>query len=266
MVTKKIRTEYMKKFRDPRWETFSKCYEDSLKYRLTRRVMEHSHKPWIWEGWDSGSESSGWSTPRLNRNKIAPLSLPPPPPPTEVKQSPSNPGPRPPAEDGETEEGVGEAPNIQQHVVENGVNEASGGSEDSTIDSVPADTTSSDGEPVNPVPKRRHRRRTPRSEPGRRDGSHDDKPAVVRKPPRARSTPPVLAKETENRRTPSRLDWNERQTEVRRTPNDSDKRGSAVERRRARSADLEKTRRSQLTVADDRWMTEYMRCFSARLR
>lgn len=77
MVTKKVRTEYMKKFRDPRWDTFSKCYEDSLRYRLTRRVMEHSHKPWFWEGWDSGSESSGWSTPRLSRNKVVPLSLPP---------------------------------------------------------------------------------------------------------------------------------------------------------------------------------------------
>lgn len=75
MVTKKIRTEYMKRFRDPKWETFSKCYEDSLKYRLSRRVMEHSHKPWFWEGWDSSSGSSGWSTPRPSRNKTAPLSV-----------------------------------------------------------------------------------------------------------------------------------------------------------------------------------------------
>lgn len=87
MVTKKVRTEYMKKFRDPKWETFSKCYEDSLKYRLTRRVMEHSHKPWFWEGWETASDSSGWSTPRLSRNKVAPLSLAPPPPAClEVKQ------------------------------------------------------------------------------------------------------------------------------------------------------------------------------------
>lgn len=78
MVTKKIRTEYMKRFRDPKWETFSKCYEDSVKYRLSRRLMEHAHRPWFWEGWDSGSDSSGWSTPRLGSNKIAPLSLPPP--------------------------------------------------------------------------------------------------------------------------------------------------------------------------------------------
>lgn len=50
------------------------------------------------------------------------------------------------------------------------------------------------------------------------------------------------------------------------TRRDTDKRGSNLDRRRARSADLEKMRRSQLTVVDDRWMTEYMRCFSARLR
>ena len=74
MVTKIIRTEYMKKFRDPKWETFSKYYEDSLKYRLTRRVMEHAHKPWVWEGWNSGSDSSGRSTP-IMKNKVAPINV-----------------------------------------------------------------------------------------------------------------------------------------------------------------------------------------------
>lgn len=297
-MTKKVRTEYMKKFRDPKWETFSKCYEDSLKYRLTRRVMEHSHKPWFWEGWDSGSDSSGWSTPRLTRNKVAPLSLPPPPTSSEVKQrlSELSPQPKLPSENGETEVGTEEvpvvdaAPPTEASLVENGVNEASGGSmtaapntsgpsDDTATDNGPADTASSDGEPANPAPKRRHRRRTPRSEPGHRDSSHDDRPAVVRKPPRAKSQPPISTKEKENRRPSSRLDWTERQTEVRRTPNDShtsdacvqtrresDKRSSNPDRRRARSADLEKMRRSQLTVVDDRWMTEYMRCFSARLR
>uniref|UniRef100_A0A672GQV6 Centriole, cilia and spindle-associated protein a n=1 Tax=Salarias fasciatus TaxID=181472 RepID=A0A672GQV6_SALFA len=255
MVTKKVRTEYMKKFRDPKWETFSKCYEDSLKYRLTRRVMEHSHKPWFWEGWDSGSDSSGWSTPRLTRNKVVPLSLPPPPPPTSSQISQKlcdlkiSPEPKPPAEEGGVEVGAGEA---------------------------------APGDPANPGPRRRYRRRTPRSEPGQhRDASLDGKPPAVRKPPRAKSQPAIGSSEKENRTPSSRLDWTERQTEVRRTPNDvsshtsdacvqtrrqSGKRGSTPDRRRARSADLEKTRRSQLAVADDRWMTEYMRCFSARLR
>ncbi|XP_042252177.1 centriole, cilia and spindle-associated protein isoform X1 [Thunnus maccoyii] len=302
MVTKKIRTEYMKKFRDPKWETFSKCYEDSLKYRLTRRVMEHSHKPWFWEGWDSSSDSSGWSTPRLTRNKVVPLSVSlQPPPSSEVKQKTwelkSSSGPKPPTEDGEAEAGAAEEAAVDAApttgaVIENDVNEAGGSSaaataapntsrpsDDTATDDGPADASSSDGEPVNPAPKRRHRRRTPRSEPGHRDSSHDNKPAAVRKPPRAKSQPPSSSKEKENWRPTSQPDWTERQMEVRRTPNDShtadacvqtrresDKRSSNLDRRRARSADLEKLRRSQLTVADDRWMTEYMRCFSARLR
>lgn len=108
MVTKKVRSEYMKKFRDPRWDTFTKCYEDSLRYRLTRRVMEHSHKPWFWEGWDSGSESSGWSTPRLSRNKVVPLSLPPPTA-TPAKHSSPSPGDAAPPGGLESEAGGGEA-------------------------------------------------------------------------------------------------------------------------------------------------------------
>ncbi|CAK6981329.1 centriole%2C cilia and spindle-associated protein [Scomber scombrus] len=272
MVTKKIRTEYMKKFRDPKWETFSKCYEDSLKYRLTRRVMEHSHKPWFWEGWDNSSDSSGWSTPRVTRNKVAPLSVPLQPPMASVvkqkmRELKSSPKP-PPSEDGEAEVGAAEEPAA----------DAAPNTDETLTDNGPADTASSDGEPVNPAPKRRYRRRTPRSELGHRDSSHDNKPAAVRKPSRAKSQPPSCCKEKENWRPSSQLDLSERQMEVRRTPNDShtadacvqtrresDKRISNLDRRRARSADLEKLRRSQLTVADDRWMTEYMRCFSARL-
>ncbi|XP_060905139.1 centriole, cilia and spindle-associated protein [Labrus mixtus] len=292
MVTKKIRTEYMKKFRDPRWDTFSKCYEDSLKYRLTRRVIEHSHKPWFWEGWDSSSESSGLSTPRLTRNKVAPLSLPPPTP-SEGKLRQASPAPKKPSESVDAEEGVKEEAEIDAAsptVLEDGVKEASVNSleaapptsrpsDDTGTDNGPADTQSSDGEPVNPPQRQRHRRRTPRSKPRHRDSSHDDTPAVIHKPPRAKSQPAISTITKENRRPSSRLDLTERQTEVRRTPNDSNtsdacvqtrrqsnKRGSNQDRRRAQSADLEKMRRSQLTVVDDRWMTEYMRCFSARLR
>lgn len=90
--------------------------------------------------------------------------------------------------------------------------------DDTETDNGPADTASSDGEPVNPAPRQRHRRRTPRSEPGHQEGSHDDKAAVVRKPPRAKSQPAINTKES--RRPSSRLDWTERQAEVRRMPND----------------------------------------------
>lgn len=63
MVTKRIRSEYMKKFKDPKWETYTKCYEEMLKYRLTRRLLECTHNPWFWNSSDSDSESGGKSPP-----------------------------------------------------------------------------------------------------------------------------------------------------------------------------------------------------------
>ncbi|KAM9792214.1 centriole, cilia and spindle-associated protein [Neosynchiropus ocellatus] len=258
MMSKKVRTEYMKRFREPKWETFSKCYEDSLKYRLTRRVMEHSHKPWFWEGWDGGSDSSGRSTPRPSRNKVVPLSLP---------RSSSSEGQqrlcelsatRPSDEPAVTSEDAAAPP---EAVVDG--NEVGGASDpplvDATIDNGPVDSTSSDGEPANPRPKRRHRRRAPRSEPGR----HDDKSGRKQ---RAKSQPPSCSRDAAW--SAVRPDWTERHAaqvglQNLLVPRHSD---HSAALRRARSADLDKLHRSPLTASDDRWMTEYMRCFSARLR
>ncbi|XP_030613416.1 centriole, cilia and spindle-associated protein [Archocentrus centrarchus] len=71
MVTKRIRSEYMKKFKDPKWETYTKCYEEMLKYRLTRRLLEHTHNPWFWSGSDTDSDSGGRSPPPApSKNQI----------------------------------------------------------------------------------------------------------------------------------------------------------------------------------------------------
>ncbi|XP_059927827.1 centriole, cilia and spindle-associated protein [Gadus macrocephalus] len=58
MVTMRIRTEYMKKFKDPKWESYSKCYEELFRYRMARRLLEHSHNPWFWSGSDTDSDVS----------------------------------------------------------------------------------------------------------------------------------------------------------------------------------------------------------------
>ncbi|XP_073527632.1 centriole, cilia and spindle-associated protein isoform X1 [Phyllobates terribilis] len=64
MHCKTLRSEYMKRFKDPEWEAYRSCYEEMLKYRLSRRILEHSHNPWLWNGWDGSSgSSSGHSTP-----------------------------------------------------------------------------------------------------------------------------------------------------------------------------------------------------------
>ncbi|XP_061820265.1 centriole, cilia and spindle-associated protein [Nerophis lumbriciformis] len=64
MVTRKIRrSEYMKKYKDPKWETYTKCYEELVKYRLSRRLLEQTHKPWIWNLPDSDSETGEAKSP-----------------------------------------------------------------------------------------------------------------------------------------------------------------------------------------------------------
>ncbi|KAM4592372.1 centriole, cilia and spindle-associated protein isoform 1-T2 [Odontesthes bonariensis] len=70
MVTKRIRSEYMKRFKDPKWETYTKCYEEMLKYRLTRRLLEQTHNPWFWHGSDSDSDSGGRSPPPPGKNQV----------------------------------------------------------------------------------------------------------------------------------------------------------------------------------------------------
>uniref|UniRef100_A0A3B1JL41 Centriole, cilia and spindle-associated protein a n=1 Tax=Astyanax mexicanus TaxID=7994 RepID=A0A3B1JL41_ASTMX len=277
-VTKRIRTEYMKKFRDPKWETFSKCYEDSVKYRLTRRLLEQTHRPLFGEGWDSGSDSSGRSSPKLRGQGDS----------SDSKPHTSSSEPR--TENTAAQEPLEPQVNGEVHT-------------DSTAVSAPEQSQPvengyhpvTENGPSESVPRRSQRQRAPRSEPSfpRRELDTDESTdSVLRKPIRAKSQPPSSAKDRtsnrDNRRSFIRHDWAERnmETRERRRPNmrasvsageihradvgvqtrrEADKRAKTSDRRRARSADLEKSRRP-LTVVDDRWMTEYMRCFSARLR
>ncbi|KAJ8284511.1 hypothetical protein COCON_G00033610 [Conger conger] len=277
MVTKKIRTEYMKKFKDPKWETYSKSYEDSLKYRLTRRLLEHAHKPWFWEGWDSGSESSGRSTPR-NRNKVEPLNL--------NEQMPH---------ENETDEPLGKNNLPKDSLKSNGLEIAERQTvadishpllhTDAIVDGNSAEEDQGHGE------KQEHTGR-PRGTCAETDcsGHVPSNPHPQQKPTRAKSQEPTEnLTEKENRHPFALYGWAEKQVEtaIKKTHNvctsastkeihpsalraktrwEAEKIGRALDRRRARSADLEKMHKTKLDPVDDPWMTEYMRCFSARSR
>ncbi|XP_016145354.1 centriole, cilia and spindle-associated protein-like [Sinocyclocheilus grahami] len=276
MMSKKIRTEYMKKFRDPKWETFSKCYEDSVKYRLTRRLMEQTHRPFFVDGWDSGSDSSGGSGPKLQEGNVS-----------NAKHYTSSSESK--NENAEVLDSWKPQVNGEVHTDTSATVESSRPLENGYKDVAPNGPSESN-------PKRRQRRRAPRSDPcypNKELDSDESQLSVSRKPSRAKSQPPGNTKEQtskrDNRRPFIHYEWAERHIETRdrRTPNmrasasageihradvgvqtrrEAKKGGRSSERRRAQSADLEKSRRSALSVADERWMTEYMRCFSARLR
>ncbi|XP_074899395.1 centriole, cilia and spindle-associated protein isoform X2 [Buteo buteo] len=58
---RRVKTEYMKRFKEPKWESCGACYLELLRYRLSRRLLEQAHRPWLWDGWeeDSGGGGSG---------------------------------------------------------------------------------------------------------------------------------------------------------------------------------------------------------------
>ncbi|XP_077445098.1 centriole, cilia and spindle-associated protein isoform X2 [Stigmatopora argus] len=70
MVTKRLRSEYMKKFKDPKWETYGECYDELLRYRIKRRLLEQSHNPWFWSGSESDSDSAVENSPENNRIRL----------------------------------------------------------------------------------------------------------------------------------------------------------------------------------------------------
>lgn len=60
-----VKSEYMKRYKEPKWEACGPCYQELLRYRLSRRLLEQAHRPWFWDGWeqDSGSGSGGSPSP-----------------------------------------------------------------------------------------------------------------------------------------------------------------------------------------------------------
>ncbi|KAM9240810.1 centriole, cilia and spindle-associated protein [Leptosomus discolor] len=59
---RRVKTEYMKRFKEPKWESCGACYLELLRYRLSRRLLEQAHRPWLWDGWEQDSGSGGGST------------------------------------------------------------------------------------------------------------------------------------------------------------------------------------------------------------
>ncbi|MBN3309247.1 CCSAP protein, partial [Amia calva] len=260
MVAKKIRTEYMKKFKDPKWETYSKCYEDMLRYRTTRRLLEHAHNPWFWEGWESGSESSGSTSPQ-NQNKVEPLKL--------SGESPKEEAGERPGPAAESEEAA--EPRLDAEV--------SAG----TDGAAPAPqrrasrTSTLTGSPSGPV------------EP-EQSGAAPSTSRPPRKAAKGKSQPRESAEsEKENKHPFALYGWAEKQAETglkkthnvrpaastkeihasalrAKTRREIEKRVKTLERRRVRSAEPENGPKAKQPPADNPWMTEYMRCFSARSR
>ncbi|XP_058022619.1 centriole, cilia and spindle-associated protein isoform X3 [Ahaetulla prasina] len=56
-----VKSEYMKCFKEPKWEACGPCYQELLRYRLSRRLLEQAHRPWFWDDWEQDSSLNGSS-------------------------------------------------------------------------------------------------------------------------------------------------------------------------------------------------------------
>lgn len=78
-----VKSEYMKRYQEPRWDELGPCYRALRHYRLGRRLLEQAHAPWLWDDWgqagasddSASSASSGTGAPAP---QCAPGSPPPP--------------------------------------------------------------------------------------------------------------------------------------------------------------------------------------------
>uniref|UniRef100_A0A663E5G4 Centriole, cilia and spindle associated protein n=1 Tax=Aquila chrysaetos chrysaetos TaxID=223781 RepID=A0A663E5G4_AQUCH len=219
---RRVKTEYMKRFKEPKWESCGACYLELLRYRLSRRLLEQAHRPWLWDGWeeDSGGGGSG-----------------------STAGSPSPPGAvnrADPSERWEEQEKTVEHTSMKE-----------------------ADKTSRSGRrPSRSALSSRNDRRSAKS-PQKTDAPKENKHPFAlygwgerQTDTGSQKTHNVCASASASEIHESALRAkNRRQVEKRK-----------LSQRRVRSAEAEKTWRIKPSPPDNPWMTEYMRCYSARAR
>ncbi|XP_071997362.1 centriole, cilia and spindle-associated protein [Engystomops pustulosus] len=249
MHCKTLRSEYMKRFKDPHWEAYRNCYEEMLKYRLSRRLLEHAHNPWLWDGWEGSSgSSSGHSTPSTATAaaKASEAAVPPQKPEEDVPSCTQAPG------------GAGQRSDPGAHRPENNQDgdKSTEGNEKSASHSRPPPSHSASSKlnagKLEASPQKMSLTNEIRH-PFALYASGERK-----KDTGSQKTHNVCAPAQENEIHESALRAkNRRQKE---------KRKQILQKQRARSADAERVLRRKPSPVDNPWMTEYMRCYSARAR
>ncbi|XP_040283141.1 centriole, cilia and spindle-associated protein [Bufo bufo] len=247
MHCKTQRSEYMKRFKDPHWEAYRNCYEEMLKYRLSRRLLEHAHNPWLWDGWDGSSgSSSGRSTPPPK--PCEPVSAAP-----KLQEPPT-----------QQEEGTDARPSGLSNQAMPGEGQA-GNSQDGEKNTESNEKSAS--------LQAHHSHRFSSKQNARKLVSSSQKMSLTKESrhPFALYASGEREKDTGSQKTHNvcaPAQENEIHESALRAKNrrQKEKRKQMLQKQRARSADVERVLRRKPSPVDSPWMTEYMRCYSARAR
>ncbi|XP_064913821.1 centriole, cilia and spindle-associated protein [Columba livia] len=246
---RRVKTEYMKRFKEPQWESCGACYLELLRYRLSRRLLEQAHRPWLWDGWeqDSAGGSGGGST----------------------AGSPSPPGTGSPAavqEEAAAPPEQSEAGRASPEKEREDQEKQQKEEQEKTVEHTSvkeADKTSRTGRrPSRSALSSCNDRRSAKS-PQKTDAPKENKHPFAlygwgerQTDTGSQKTHNVCASASANEIHESALRAkNRRQVEKRK-----------LSQRRVQSAEAEKSWRIKPSPPDNPWMTEYMRCYSARAR
>ncbi|KAM6138578.1 centriole, cilia and spindle-associated protein [Phoenicopterus ruber ruber] len=251
---RRVKTEYMKRFKEPKWESCGACYLELLRYRLSRRLLEQAHRPWLWDGWEQ--DSGGGST----------------------VGSPSPPGAGSPAAAQEEEEAAAAAPPPAAAPAPSEAGRAS------------PEKEKEDQEKQQREEQEKTVEHTSVKEAGKtsRTGRRPSRSALSsRNDRRSAKSPQKTDAPKENKHPFALYGWGERQTDTGsqkthnvcasasaneihesalRAKNRRQVEKRKLSQRRVRSAEAEKAWRIKPAPPDNPWMTEYMRCYSARAR
>ncbi|KAM9052043.1 centriole, cilia and spindle-associated protein isoform 1-T2 [Megaptera novaeangliae] len=268
-----VKSEYMKRYQKPRWDEYGPCYRALLHYRLGRRLLEQAHAPWLWDDWgpacasddSASSASSGAGAPAP---QCAPASPPPPVEPAAREEPEQRARAAPEEERGAEAAGDAEARDAED-------------AEDAALPALPV-------KDIKEKPERQIRTREPDKLPSSTEPQQPPSALPPRGSRRAVKSPQRSSTKIKEHKHPFALyGWGEKQTDTgsQKTHNvcasasvheihesalraksrrQVEKRRLAAQRQRAHSADVDRTRRVKPASSENPWMTEYMRCYSAR--
>ncbi|XP_021247834.1 centriole, cilia and spindle-associated protein [Numida meleagris] len=256
---RRVKTEYMKRFKEPKWESCGACYLELLRYRLSRRLLEQAHRPWLWDGWEQDSAGGSGSS-------------------TAGSPSPPGAGSPPPAQEEEAAEaGGGEAGRASPEKERQDQEKHQKEEQEKTVEHTEHTST-----------KETDKTSTKEADKTSRTGRRPSQSALSsRNDRRSAKSPQKTDAPKENKHPFALYGWGERQTDTGsqkthnvcasasaneihesalRAKNRRQVEKRKLSQRRVRSAEAEKAWRIKPSPPDNPWMTEYMRCYSARAR
>nr|XP_010593238.1 centriole, cilia and spindle-associated protein isoform X2 [Loxodonta africana] len=303
----KVKSEYMKRYKDPRWDMYGPCYRELLHYRLSRRLLEQAHNPWFWDDWgpasssdDSSSSSGGGGSP-CPAPQGTPASSPPPSPPRPAARgleasedadagaaALSDPEKRRGKDmdtslkaTSEQQKDLGPQAKVEGWHPTSSPNSSHAEFKDTVHDELPM-------REVEEKPEEQIKTKETDKLPSGVEPRQQPSALFARGNRKTAKSPPRLSSKIRENKHPFALyGWGEKQTDTgsQKTHNvcasapvheihesalraknrrQVEKRKLAAQRQRAHSVDVEKNRRMKPSSSDNPWVTEYMRCYSAR--